>query len=65
MEHPNDTGYLRTADAARLIGITPGTLRNWRSDGRRDQPAFIRIGAMVLYRREEVERFAARYEPRQ
>lgn len=45
---------LTSADAAAAIGIDPGTLRNWRSQGR--GPAYVRIsGNKILYRVADLE----------
>ena len=38
---------LSEADAARVLNISPGTLRNWRSQGR--GPEFVKMGAAVRY----------------
>lgn len=45
---------LTSTDAAAAIGIDPGTLRNWRSQGR--GPRYVRIGGnKVLYRVADLE----------
>jgi hypothetical protein len=54
----NGTEYIREPEAAHIIGVKPGTLRNWRSDQRPDRPDFIKIGAGVFYAKREVEDFA-------
>lgn len=48
---------LLNQDAARYIGVRPATLNNWRSQGR--GPAFVKLGARVVYRRSELDRFLA------
>jgi hypothetical protein len=52
-------GLLDTAEAARFLGVSPGTLRLWRYLDRPDQPAFVRVGRLVKYQPSELERFAA------
>ena len=43
-------------DAAEYLGVKPGTLACWRSTGRHLIP-YIRVGARIMYRREELDRF--------
>ena len=54
---------LSTADAARLLGISPGTLEIWRNTGRRHVP-FVRVSkrGAVRYRRSDVLRFKSSSE---
>lgn len=40
-------GLARTAEAAEYLGVAPGTLRNWRSQGR--GPKYIGRGSGVRY----------------
>jgi hypothetical protein len=49
--HPRK--YLKPADAAEKIGVTTGTLANWRwkSIG----PPFYAVGAMVRYADDEID----------
>lgn len=64
MQHERDTDddeeLLSTADAARLLGVSPGTLELWRNTGRRHVP-FVRMSTRrgVRYRRSDVLRFKA------
>ncbi len=44
---------LSTAQLAAELGVTPGTLRNWRTAGR--GPRGARIGGRVRYRRADVD----------
>jgi hypothetical protein len=37
----------KNADAAAYIGVTPGTLNTWRSQGK--SPRFIKVGGLVRY----------------
>lgn len=46
---------LSTEDAARALGIAPGTLANWRRQGR--GPRFARVGRRVVYPIDELRRF--------
>lgn len=43
-----------SADAARLIGISPRTLKNWRWAGKGPRPTRV-SSACVLYRREDLD----------
>jgi hypothetical protein len=56
-EDPRDARpeYVRREEAARLLGLTPGTLANMASAGR--GPSFYRIGSRVLYEMSELCRF--------
>ncbi|MEU9074591.1 helix-turn-helix domain-containing protein [Kitasatospora sp. NPDC048538] len=50
--------YLRTEEAAALIGIRPKTLRNWRSQGKGPRPIRLgRVGGRVRYRLSDVGTF--------
>jgi hypothetical protein len=44
---PTVSDLVRASDAARVLGLAPKTLRNWRSDGR--GPDFVSIGGSVFY----------------
>jgi excisionase family DNA binding protein len=48
--------FLSPADAARLLGVVPATVRQMERDGR--LPAQRTAGGMRLFRREDVERLA-------
>lgn len=50
------TKLLDDIEAAARLTNAPGTLRNWRSS-RLDGPAFIKIGRLVRYREEDIERY--------
>jgi len=50
-----DIDLLTTYEAARYLGMSPGSLSNWRSTGR--GPTYIKLGSKVMYRKAEVERF--------
>jgi transposase-like protein len=50
--------FINQKDLARRWGISPRTLERWR---RVDQgPSFVRLGALVMYRRQDVEQFEQR-----
>lgn len=45
---------VKTTDAARMIGVSPGTMRNWRSTG--TGPAYIPLSAnTVVYKVSDLE----------
>lgn len=46
--------HLTTDELAARWRLHPGTLRNWRAQGR--GPGFMRLGSRVLYSMAEVER---------
>ena len=55
--------FLRTAEAARLLGVSAGTLQNWRSVFGHDRLPYILLnGRDVRYRLSAVERFIAERE---
>lgn len=54
---PAPPPMLRCEDAAAFLGLAPATLDNWRSLGR--GPKFVKLGARVVYARDELERFQA------
>lgn len=55
--HKKD-GTLDERQAAALLGLSPATLRRWRSD--RQGPAYIKAGRSVLYAREDIDRWLLR-----
>ena len=55
--------YLSAADAARLLGVVPATVRQMERDGR--LPAQRTAGGMRLFHRKDVERFLAERAARQ
>lgn len=48
---------LNAAQAAELLGVSPGTLKNWRSQQK--GPAFYRLG-QIFYAKSDLETFVAR-----
>jgi excisionase family DNA binding protein len=48
---------LTNAEVARILGITPRTLENWRQQGR--GPEYLKDGKVVRYERAAVERYIA------
>jgi hypothetical protein len=47
--------YMRRSEAARFLGLAPGTLANWASAGK--GPAFHRVGRIPLYSITELRRY--------
>lgn len=47
---------LTTRQAARRLGLSPGTLQNWRWCGR--GPTYVRLGRAVRYLETDLEQFA-------
>ncbi|GMV07998.1 MAG: hypothetical protein AMXMBFR53_42730 [Gemmatimonadota bacterium] len=47
------TVTISPGEAARLLGITEGTLRNWRCLGK--SPRFVKIGRRCRYRPKDIE----------
>ncbi len=41
-------------EAAKILGVTPGTLQVWRSTGRYSIP-FVKVGRLVKYRPSNLE----------
>jgi len=51
--------FLNTTEAAELLGgISPDTLRTWRSRGK--GPRYLRVAGSIRYRRKDIERFRDR-----
>ena len=62
MSH-NDAGTMLTdIQAARLLGISPWALRQWRV--RRQGPAYVKLGRTVRYRQSDLLEFIAAGERR-
>lgn len=51
--------HLKPEEVALRLRTTPGTLSNWRMQGR--GPKYIKLGRKVLYPLREVEAFEARH----
>jgi predicted site-specific integrase-resolvase len=51
--------WLTTREAAKLLGVHPGTLANWRMFGSGPTYKETRVGKFrfIRYRREDIERF--------
>ena len=47
------------AEAAALLGVSPGTLSVWRST-RRYPLAYVKVGSKVRYREQDLEEFLER-----
>jgi predicted DNA-binding transcriptional regulator AlpA len=50
---------LTTAQAAELLNLKPDTLCVWRSTRRPHQPAYVKLGRAVRYRRADLESYLA------
>lgn len=53
----NSSALLDTREAARRLGLAPGTLQNWRLIGK--GPACVRLGRAVRYAEGDLARFIA------
>lgn len=51
---PGGERLLGEAEAAKMLGLQPATLRRWRSTGEPNQPEFVKIGRSVRYRLSDV-----------
>ena len=51
-----ETHYLTEHEAAAFLRLAPGTLQNRRGTG--TGPAFLKLGARVVYKREDLETWA-------
>jgi excisionase family DNA binding protein len=56
MPTQTDDDLLTTAEAAKLLDVTPGTLEVWRSTKRYPLP-YVKIGSNVRYRKSAVLAF--------
>ncbi len=54
---PQPERLLSIDDVAAMIGLAPGTLRNWRVTGR--GPRSVKVGALVRYRPSDVAAWQA------
>jgi excisionase family DNA binding protein len=53
----HETIWLTTAEAAKLMQISEGTLHNWRSSKRHGRPKAHRLGRHVKYAQSEILRW--------
>jgi|HubBroStandDraft_3_1064219.scaffolds.fasta_scaffold01323_6 hypothetical protein len=51
----NSDGWLRQAEAAALLRVSPRTLEGWRLRG--SSPPYAKCGRIVVYRRRDLEEF--------
>lgn len=56
----DDLTLLSTTDAARMLSLSPQTLRNWRA--RRIGPRFIRAGSVAYYPKKAIKEYIEAYE---
>lgn len=54
---PTSDRLLDTRAAARRLGLSPGTLQNWRHRGQ--GPAFVRLGKAIRYDEGDLSNFIA------
>jgi excisionase family DNA binding protein len=52
--------YLTTRDAAKVLGVSPNTLKFWRHR-RSDGPPFVKLGRAVRYSRAALTAWVARH----
>lgn len=57
LSKPSKPEWLTSAEAALALGLTPDTLRSYRTPSRRRGPPFVKFGHGVMYRREDVEAY--------
>jgi predicted site-specific integrase-resolvase len=53
-----DNYLLKSPEAARVLGVQPQTLREWRATGRVKIP-YIRLGKRCYYQRAALQKFLA------
>jgi excisionase family DNA binding protein len=59
----HDTAPLCTKIAARVVGVDPRTMEQWRYQGK--GPAYLKVGRQVRYRRHDIDAWlhSRRIEP--
>lgn len=50
----DDNEWLTNAEFAAIVGVSPSTVRTWRSEGRDLPPSYRPAGGLVRWRRSEV-----------
>ena len=55
----SETQVLSDIEAAKILGLSPSTLRKWRTGRPCRGPAFLRMGRRVGYRVADIEAWAA------
>lgn len=56
----DELGLLTPERLSGLLGVTVGTLANWRASGK--GPSWVRVGRQVRYRRASVDRWLEEVE---
>ncbi|WP_084817352.1 helix-turn-helix transcriptional regulator [Gordonia sp. HS-NH1] len=51
---------LDTDETGAVCGLSPRTLRTWRTDGSGKGPAFVRVGGAIRYRASDVQTWISR-----
>lgn len=49
--------FITARELAAMLGVSEGTLANWRTDG--GGPQFVRVGRAIRYRAADVEQWIA------
>lgn len=52
----NDEQLMNRKEAARYLGVSPGTLANWKSNGRVKIPCFF-VGRSIRYRKSDLDAY--------
>lgn len=52
-KHQEEREWLRSAEVRRMLGVSPGTLQNFRVNG---TLSFTKVGGIVFYKREDIVR---------
>lgn len=56
MKNDQDNDYLRPAEVARILHVSPKTVSRWASQG--SLPCLVTLGGHRRFRREDVEQIA-------
>lgn len=51
--HQEEREWLRSTEVRRMLGVSPGTLQNFRVNG---TLSFTKVGGIVFYKREDIVR---------
>lgn len=57
---PSKAEWMTSAEAALSLGLTPDTLRSYRTPSRRLGPPFVKFGHGVMYRRADIDAYLAK-----
>ncbi len=56
-DKPSKPEWMTSAEAALALGLTPDSLRSYRTPSKRRGPPFVKFGHGVMYRRRDVEAY--------